>query len=103
LLRPLEFEISRRLRAAGSQVNPESHGRRLASLLLPDVLRYDPHLPVGFTFAARNGRHPLESADEMVYATLNGGKTLGSSLAHLGSPLRHFLTSNTTRRLYNAE
>ena len=53
---------------AAEAPDPELHGRRLACILLPDVLRYDPKLPAGFTFAAQNGRHPEEASDIVVNA-----------------------------------
>jgi hypothetical protein len=81
LLQPLSVEIARRLRVAGSVVNPDSHARRLAYALLPDVLHYDSRLPAGFTFAAQNGLHPSESPDEVVSAILNGGKPSDSATA----------------------
>lgn len=79
LLQPLSVVIARRLRTAGSLVNPDSHAFRLATALLPDVLPYDSRLPAGFTFAAQNGRHPSESLDEVVHTVLNGGKPSGST------------------------
>jgi hypothetical protein len=81
LLQPLSVEIARRLRVAGSVVNPDSHARRLAYALLPDVLLYDSRLPAGFTFAAQNGRHPSESPDEVVSTILNGGMRSDSAAA----------------------
>jgi hypothetical protein len=74
LLQPLSAAIAERLRLTGSAANPDAHARRLASSLLPDVLHYDPRRPAGFTFAARNGRHPSESSDAVVHTILNGGK-----------------------------
>jgi hypothetical protein len=74
LLQPLSAAIAGRLRRVGSTANPNSHARRLAYALLPDVLHYDPRRPAGFTFAAQNGRHPSESPDEVAHTILNGGK-----------------------------
>jgi hypothetical protein len=68
--------IAERAREFGQFQNPERHGLRLASILLPDVLRYDPNLPAGFTFAAQNGRHPEEASDVVVKAILYGATTL---------------------------
>jgi hypothetical protein len=73
LAEPLSAAIAGRLRVAGSVASPESHARRLAYALLPDVLHYDPRRPAGFTFAAQNGRHPSELSDEVVHTILNGG------------------------------
>ncbi|HEY1576148.1 MAG TPA: hypothetical protein VGF82_03640, partial [Terracidiphilus sp.] len=51
-------EIAEKARAGGRIHRPDAYGRRMASILLPDVLHYDPKLPLGFTFAGQNGRHP---------------------------------------------
>jgi hypothetical protein len=90
LLRPLSIEIARRLRVAGSVANPDSHARRLAYALLPDVLHYDSRLPAGFTFAAQNGRHPSESPNEVVSTILNGGRPPYSAPARPHSPVQLF-------------
>ena len=58
--------------AEGSIADPEAHGRRLASLLLPDVISYRPDFPTGFTFAGRNGRHPADDTAAIVRTVLNG-------------------------------
>ncbi len=73
LMKPLVTAIEDRLRANGMAVDASSHGRRLASALLSDILRYDSRRPTGFTFAAQNGRHPAESESELVSAFLNAG------------------------------
>lgn len=73
LMKPLATAIEDRLRANRMATDARSHGRRLASALLPDVLRYDSQRPTGFTFAAQNGRHPAESTSELVSAFLNRG------------------------------
>ena len=58
--------------AAGGIVDPDAHGRRLAALLLPDVVSYRPELPVGFNFAGRNGRHPADDTANTVRTVLKG-------------------------------
>jgi hypothetical protein len=52
--------------------DPQAHGRRLASILLPDVIHYRPSAPVGFNFADRNGRHPADSVQAVVETLLAG-------------------------------
>ena len=52
--------------------DPQAHGRRLASILLPDVVRYEPGAPVGFNFADRNGRHPADPVQAVVETLLAG-------------------------------
>ncbi len=61
--------------AGGSTADPDSHGRRLAALLLPDVISYRPELPAGFTFAYRNGRHPVDDTAAIVRTVLKGAVT----------------------------
>jgi hypothetical protein len=77
LMQPLAREIAARARTRVA--NPEGHGRRLASALLPDVLHYDPNLPSGYTFASRNGRHPSESSTELVNTILEGAPSSKAS------------------------
>jgi hypothetical protein len=77
LMQPLAREIAARARARVA--DPEGHGRRLASALLPDVLHYDPNLPSGYTFASRNGRHPSESSTELVNTILGGAPSSKAS------------------------
>lgn len=72
--------ISVRARANPQLNNPDSYGRRLASALLPDTLRYDTELPFGFTFAAQNGRHPEEALQDVVLSVLTGSSLSGHQL-----------------------
>jgi hypothetical protein len=58
--------------ANGNAADPHAHGRRLAAYLLPDVIRYRPEFPVGFTFASQNGRHPADPTSAVVNAVLTG-------------------------------
>jgi hypothetical protein len=64
--------IGKRAKKAGYGGDPDLHGRRVATMLLPDLLRYDPKRPAGFTFAACNGRHPAEPDSTVVNSILNG-------------------------------
>jgi hypothetical protein len=52
--------------------DPVIRGNRLASILLPDVIRYTPGAPVGFNFAARNGRHPSDPTQAVVDTVIAG-------------------------------
>jgi hypothetical protein len=61
--------------ASGYAGNAQIYGRRVASAITPDALRFDPRLPVGFTFAAQNGRHPDDAAQSVVDTVLNGTPT----------------------------
>ncbi len=58
--------------AGGGVADPDAHGRRLAELLLPDVMSYRPAHPAGFTFASRNGRHPADNTAAVVSTVLKG-------------------------------
>ena len=61
--------------AHGYAGNARLYGRRVASAITPDALRFDPTLPVGFTFAAQNGRHPDDAAQSIVDTVLRGSVT----------------------------
>jgi hypothetical protein len=71
--------IAAKARKSGMASDPDAHRRRLASRLLPDVLRYDPQMPSGFTFAAQNGRHPEELSDLVVDTILSGSPASGAA------------------------
>ena len=65
--------IARRIALGGASVpSPRVHGKRLASMLLPDVLPFDPAFPVGYTFANQNGRRPSDPIAEVVATVLAG-------------------------------
>jgi hypothetical protein len=72
--------IAARARKAGHARDPEAYARRIAAVLLPDVLRYDPSQPAGFTFAAQNGRRPDEKTAGVVSTILSGTMTRSASL-----------------------
>jgi hypothetical protein len=57
-----------------------AYGQRIARAILPDVLRYDPQLPQGFTFAARNGRHPDDADFAVAHSMLTGTPVSGSTI-----------------------
>ena len=61
----------------GSIADPDAHGKRLAVLLLPDVISYRPDLPVGFTFANQNGPHPADDTAAVVETVLTGAVARG--------------------------
>ncbi len=73
--------IAAKASASGLVGNPNAHGRRLASRLLPDVLHYDPQMPSGFTFAAQNGRHPDDLSEVVVNTILSGSPASGVARA----------------------
>jgi hypothetical protein len=72
LIVPVTKMIARTARASGGCAAPEKYAQRLAAVLFPDVLYYDPKQPAGFSFAAQNGRHPKDPTDFLVNAMLTG-------------------------------
>jgi hypothetical protein len=60
----------------GAVTDHAAHGQRLAALLLPDVIKYRPELPVGFTFASQNGRHPADETAAVIETILTGTPAL---------------------------
>lgn len=68
--------IARRIAVRGvANLSPKAHGERLAAMLLPDVLPFDPAFPVGYTFANQNGRRPSDPIAEVVATMLAGAAT----------------------------
>jgi hypothetical protein len=58
---------------AGTHIADSSaHGHRLTAALLPDGVSFRADRPVGFNFAAQNGRHPNDEVDSVVAAVLSG-------------------------------
>jgi hypothetical protein len=60
------------LMAAAHVSDSSAHAKRLAAALLPDVIPFRPDRPVGFSFAAQNGRQPNDQVDSVVAAVLSG-------------------------------
>ena len=87
--RILTEDVARAIAAKTRIQDPAAYGRRLASVLLPDVLHYDPAHPPGFTFAARNGRHPLDDSAVVVNSILSGSSAPASTVA-AGPLKKHF-------------
>jgi hypothetical protein len=68
--------IARHIAIRGAEtLSPQAHGERLAAMLLPDVLPFDPAFPVGYTFANQNGRRPSDPIAEVVATVLAGAVT----------------------------
>ncbi|MGC2662304.1 MAG: hypothetical protein WA324_30440 [Bryobacteraceae bacterium] len=72
LSQELARQITVRTRLAGHVSNPDEYGHRIASVLLPDVIHYDRKQPLGFSFAAQNGRHPADESADIVATIING-------------------------------
>jgi hypothetical protein len=65
--------IAQRIAICGAETFlPRAHGERLAAMLLPDVLPFDPAIPIGYTFANQNGRRPSDPIAEVVATVLAG-------------------------------
>ena len=89
------------MRGAGT-LSPKAHGERLAAMLLPDVLPFDPAFPVGFTFANQNGRRPSDPIAEVVATMLAGAVTgpfaKGGFRAAAAFPYFEISKASTNRR-----
>ncbi len=57
--------------------NSQAHAKRLAALILPDTLQFDPARPSGFTFAAMNGRRVEDAIDPVIQTVLAGAPRPG--------------------------
>ena len=65
--------IAQRIAMRGAEtMSRRTHGERLAAMLLPDVLPFDPAFPVGYTFANQNGRRPSDPVAAVVATVLAG-------------------------------
>lgn len=76
----LSDAIARRIatRATGVLgINSQAHAKRLAALILPDTLQFDPARPSGFTFAAMNGRRAEDAIDPVIQTVLAGAPRPG--------------------------
>ena len=71
----LEAELISRIARIAERarvVVPQKHAKRVVRRFLPDVLAYRPDAPVGFTFAAQNGRHPVDDVSAVAATILTG-------------------------------
>lgn len=71
----LSAAIARRIATrptGGLGVDSQAHAKRLAAMILPDILKFDPARPSGFTFAAMNGRRAEDAIDPVVQTVLAG-------------------------------
>jgi hypothetical protein len=59
------------------RIDALARAKRLAALMLPDTLRFDPARPSGFTFAAMNGRRAEDAIDPVVQTVLAGAPRPG--------------------------
>jgi hypothetical protein len=75
---PVASTIARMAERSRYPGDARAYGQRLARTLLPDVVSYDPRRPQGFTFAARNGRHPDDADFAVAHSLLTGTPVSGS-------------------------
>jgi hypothetical protein len=75
--RMLAAPIARRIATRPADLHAEARAWRLAGLMLPDTLRFDPARPAGFTFAAMNGRRPEDAVAPIVRTLLAGAPRAG--------------------------
>jgi hypothetical protein len=76
----LSAAIARRIAArptGRSGLDSQAHAKRLAALILPDTLRFDPARPSGYTFAALNGRRAEDVIEPVVQTVLVGAPRPG--------------------------
>jgi hypothetical protein len=78
-------------------VGVQTRGERLADLLLPDLLWFDPARPGGFTFAAMNGRRPGDPVDHIIETLLAGAprREGGTAPYRASSEFPYFVTAET--------
>jgi len=76
----LSAAIARRIAAlptGGLGVDSQAHAKRLAALILPDTLQFDPARPSGYTFAGLNGRRAEDVIEPVVQTVLVGAPRPG--------------------------
>ena len=71
LFGPAVVEMTARLVGkAGTHARPEAYGERVADLLLPDVIPFDPKRATSFGFAGVNGRGIRDDFGAVVYSAV---------------------------------
>lgn len=55
---------------AGTTTDPQAYGQQVVQFLFPDVLTYNPELPVCYGFAGRNGRALADDAPDVILSLL---------------------------------
>ena len=71
LAEPLAERVAKMAARAGVRA-PRAYARRVVERFLPDVVAILPGSAIGFTFAAQNGRHPMEDVNRVVATILTG-------------------------------
>jgi len=81
----LSADIARRIEArptGGLGVDAQAHAKRLAAVILPDTLQFDPGRSSGYTFAAINGRRAEDVVEPVVETLLMGVPRPGRGARH---------------------
>ena len=76
----LSSAVARRIAARPTGklgVESQAHAKRVAAMILPDTLQFDPARPNGFTFAAINGRRVEDVIDPIIQTVLAGAPRPG--------------------------
>ena len=55
---------------ANTATDPHAYGQQVVQFLFPDVLTYNPQLPVCYGFAGRNGRTLADDASDVILSLL---------------------------------
>jgi Domain of unknown function (DUF4331) len=55
---------------AGTTTNPQAYGQQVVQFLFPDVLTYNPQLPISYGFAGRNGRALADDTPDVILSLL---------------------------------
>lgn len=55
---------------AGTTTDPQAYAQQVVQFLLPDVLTYNPKLPIGYGFAGRNGRALADDTPDLILSLL---------------------------------
>jgi hypothetical protein len=55
---------------AGTAADPQAYGQQVVQFLFPDVLTYNPQLPISYSFAGRNGRALADDTPDLILSLL---------------------------------
>jgi Domain of unknown function (DUF4331) len=55
---------------AGTTADPQTYGQQVVQFLFPDVLTYNPKLPISYGFAGRNGRALADDTPDVILSLL---------------------------------
>ncbi|MBD2527761.1 hypothetical protein [Nostoc sp. FACHB-133] len=55
---------------AGTTTDPQAYAQQVVQFLLPDVLTYNPQLPIGYGFAGRNDKALADDTPDLILSLL---------------------------------